>query len=214
MPPSVAFGLFSSANSTPHAPPASPGVLVRTPASNVSTPSPSLGVRPTTPPSRTVSLRQPQTKPRMTDLDKHIASASCQISMEERFSICLAVAKNLFDSVSCSNGSRSLARPKNGPALSFPPPDTNAHISTSCRNKRPHPPTDHSGEHPEQRRKPLFRIKLPVYCDLSQPTAPTTIAPPGNLQDGEAAPNLDAAASHQHDTQHAKHTNAQEEGTP
>ncbi|CDJ30894.1 uncharacterized protein EMH_0032460 [Eimeria mitis] len=177
---------------SPLAPPATPAVSTETAGSNASTLAP-CHTHCTTPPNRTAPLGGHLGIPRMTDHEMYLAGLSFHISMEERLKICLAVAKNLLDSVDDKAPSNTSL--------------------TSQTNKRPHCPTARSSEGPEQKRKPLFRLKLPAGHDLSQLAGPANTVASTPLPEREAAAILVAASSQQQQTPSEESQTAQEERT-
>ncbi|CDJ35978.1 uncharacterized protein EMH_0003590 [Eimeria mitis] len=197
---------------SPLAPRASPVVSTETVGANILTPAP-CHAHSSTPPSRASPLRRRRRKPAMTAHEKYLAGLSCSISMEERLSICLTVAKNLLDSVSCSRRPQHLLRSADGSTLALRPLHERAPANdpaTSSSKKRPYSPTPRSGECPEQKRKPLFRLKLPVghLAQLAAPaTTGTSIPPPARF----AVADLVVASSQQQQTLSAKSQTAQEE---
>ncbi|CDJ59540.1 hypothetical protein, conserved [Eimeria maxima] len=185
----------SPINLSPTAPRVSAPVHSNSPASNAYAPSASHKLK-SAPAESSDPLRERRWTPQPTALDKYLAGLRHHLSMEERLSICMAVAKNLHDSVAARDGGRLLVQSENCPLPSLPPihEEIAANSSrTTHVGKRPRCPTSPKGERPEQRRKPLFRIKLPVSGDPSQLAAPTTIGGHGSPGQLEIADSVDAA---------------------
>lgn len=202
--PFVSAHAFRPTNLSPTAPRVSAAIRSNSPASNAYAPSASHKLKSVLPAGSNDPLRKRCWTPQPTALDKYLAGLRHHLSMEERLSICMAVAKNLHDSVAARDGGRPLVQTGNCPHPSLAPPHQEIAANTSrtpCFNDRPVCSTLRINELPHQRRRVLFLIKLPVSRNLSQLVGPSTLRRFRSLGHQEVADRLEAAASQQADNQ-------------